>query len=109
MANTSKKEELKLYTIYSPAHHQDGIIMETKEQLIITIRNWVKIDNEIRKLRSEITSRKNEQKNISTSLINVKAEKYWICSPIFHFNVCFKIVKSSLFVAKTILSAEFGL
>jgi len=29
--NTSDTEELKLYTIYSPAHHKDGIVRETKE------------------------------------------------------------------------------
>jgi mannose-6-phosphate isomerase-like protein (cupin superfamily) len=29
--NTSDTEELKLYTIYSPAHHEDGIIHATKE------------------------------------------------------------------------------
>jgi len=30
--NTSKTKELKLYTIYSPAHHQDGIVMPTKAE-----------------------------------------------------------------------------
>lgn len=30
--NTSKSEELKLYTIYSPAHHKDGIVRNTKEE-----------------------------------------------------------------------------
>ncbi|HOM77636.1 MAG TPA: cupin domain-containing protein [bacterium] len=30
--NTSKTEELKLYTIYSPAHHKDGIVRATKEE-----------------------------------------------------------------------------
>ena len=30
--NTSDSEELKLYTIYSPAHHKDGIIRATKEE-----------------------------------------------------------------------------
>lgn len=30
--NTSTTEELKLYTIYSPAHHQDGVIRLTKEE-----------------------------------------------------------------------------
>lgn len=30
--NTSSTEALKLYTIYSPAHHHDGIIHATKEQ-----------------------------------------------------------------------------
>ena len=30
--NISGVEELKLYTIYSPAHHPDGTIHETKEE-----------------------------------------------------------------------------
>ena len=28
--NTSDTEELKMYTIYTPAHHKDGVIHETK-------------------------------------------------------------------------------
>jgi mannose-6-phosphate isomerase-like protein (cupin superfamily) len=30
--NTSGTEDLKLYTIYSPAHHKDGIVRATKEE-----------------------------------------------------------------------------
>jgi mannose-6-phosphate isomerase-like protein (cupin superfamily) len=30
--NTSDSEKLKLYTIYSPAHHKDQIVHETKQQ-----------------------------------------------------------------------------
>jgi mannose-6-phosphate isomerase-like protein (cupin superfamily) len=30
--NTSSTEPLKLYTIYSPAHHKDGIVRATKEE-----------------------------------------------------------------------------
>jgi mannose-6-phosphate isomerase-like protein (cupin superfamily) len=30
--NTSETEKLKLYTIYAPAHHQDGIERLTKEE-----------------------------------------------------------------------------
>ena len=30
--NTSDSERLNLYTIYSPAHHKDGIVRETKEE-----------------------------------------------------------------------------
>lgn len=30
--NTSEAEDLKLYTIYSPAHHKDGIVRKTKEE-----------------------------------------------------------------------------
>lgn len=30
--NISDSEPLKLYTLYSPAHHRDGVIHDTKEQ-----------------------------------------------------------------------------
>ena len=30
--NTSQTEELKLYTIYSPAHHKDGVVRATKAE-----------------------------------------------------------------------------
>ncbi|MBI4779043.1 cupin domain-containing protein [Candidatus Falkowbacteria bacterium] len=30
--NLSADEDLKLYTIYSPAHHKDGIVRATKEE-----------------------------------------------------------------------------
>jgi mannose-6-phosphate isomerase-like protein (cupin superfamily) len=32
VVNTSAKEELKMYTIYSPAHHKDGIVRATKKE-----------------------------------------------------------------------------
>ena len=32
--NTSSTEELKLYTVYSPAHHPDGTIHKTKQDAI---------------------------------------------------------------------------
>lgn len=32
--NTSDSESLKLYTIYSPAHHKDGIVRATKQEAI---------------------------------------------------------------------------
>ena len=32
VVNVSETESLKLYTIYSPAHHQDGIVRATKAE-----------------------------------------------------------------------------
>ena len=32
--NVSDSEPLKLYTIYSPAHHKDGIVRATKEEAV---------------------------------------------------------------------------
>lgn len=45
--------------------------METKEQLIKAIKEWVKIDNEIRTLQKETNNRKNEKKKITTDLIDI--------------------------------------
>lgn len=32
--NVSETEDLKLYTIYSPAHHKDGVVRATKEEAV---------------------------------------------------------------------------
>jgi hypothetical protein len=45
--------------------------METLDQLKTTVREWVKLDNEIRALNKEITTRRNDKKEISQRLINV--------------------------------------
>jgi hypothetical protein len=45
--------------------------METKQQLVNSIREWVRIDNEMRKLKSETSKRKKEQKRLTESLIDV--------------------------------------
>jgi len=45
--------------------------METKQQLVISIREWVRIDNEMRKLKAETSKRKKEQKKLSESLMSV--------------------------------------
>ena len=43
--------------------------MENKQQLIDSIKDWVRLDNDIRKLQSEISQRKNEKKNVSSRLM----------------------------------------
>jgi hypothetical protein len=43
--------------------------METKEELVQNIKNWVKIDNDIRLLNLELLKRKAEKKKISEILI----------------------------------------
>lgn len=45
--------------------------METKEQLIKCIKDWVKIDNEIRQLTKEQVIRRNEKKKITTVLMDI--------------------------------------
>ena len=50
------------------------INMETLDQLKQTVREWVKLDNEIRMLNKEITTRRNDKKGISKRLIDVMRE-----------------------------------
>lgn len=33
--NLDKEKELKMYTIYSPAHHKDGIVRATKKDAVV--------------------------------------------------------------------------
>jgi hypothetical protein len=63
--------------------------METKEQLVKTIRDWVKIDNEIRGLNKEINSRKTEKKNLSTLLIETMKKNEIDCFDIKDGQICY--------------------
>jgi hypothetical protein len=63
--------------------------METKEQLINTIKEWVKIDNEIRVLQTELKSRKTSQKKISDSLIHIMKENEIDCFDLNDGRICY--------------------
>lgn len=43
--------------------------METKEQLLLAVKKWVKIDNELRLLQKEIYNRKKEKTQVSKDLM----------------------------------------
>lgn len=53
--------------------------METKEQLIHSIKEWVKLDNEIRTLQKEQLSRKKEKEKWSEKLIAVMKQNEIDC------------------------------
>jgi hypothetical protein len=46
-------------------------VLGPKEQLVNNIREWVKIDIEISKLRQEIKERNNKKKSMTENLVNV--------------------------------------
>ena len=45
--------------------------METKEQLVNNIKEWIKIDGEIAKLKSDIKERNNKKKLLTNELVEV--------------------------------------
>lgn len=63
--------------------------METKDQLIKTIKEWVKLDNDIRKLQKELAQRKNEKKKLSSSLIDIMKKNEIDCFDINNGQICY--------------------
>jgi hypothetical protein len=63
--------------------------MDTKELIIKTIKEWVKIDNELRALKKEETARKTAKKNISTQLMEIMKNKNIDCFDINDGQICY--------------------
>ena len=53
--------------------------LKTKEQLIKTIKEWVKIDNDIRAIKKEAAIREKEKKEISKKLMEVMRDNEIDC------------------------------
>lgn len=45
--------------------------LNTKDELIANIKEWIKIDNEIAKLKAEVKDRTNKQKGLTESLVTI--------------------------------------
>jgi len=45
--------------------------LNTKDELIANIKEWIKIDNEITKLKAEVKDRTNKQKGLTESLVTI--------------------------------------
>jgi len=45
--------------------------MDTKDQLVNNIKEWIKIDNEISQLKNDIKDRNNKKKILTENLVNV--------------------------------------
>jgi hypothetical protein len=59
------KEEMQDQTVQSKPK------VSSKEELIINIKEWIKMDNEISKLKSDIKEKTNKKKELTETLINV--------------------------------------
>jgi hypothetical protein len=51
----------------------------TKEQLVKTIKDWVRLDNEIRALKKEEESRRTDKKKVSESLMRIMRDNEIDC------------------------------
>jgi hypothetical protein len=64
--------------------------METKEQLVFAIKEWVKLDNEIKKLKKEENIRKIEKKELSLKLIEIMKSNEIDCFDIKDGKICYE-------------------
>jgi len=48
----------------------DKPVLSTKEELVTNIREWIKIDNEITKLKADIKDKTNKKKLLTNNLVN---------------------------------------
>lgn len=63
--------------------------MESKELLVKTIKDWVRLDNEVRTLQKEQAIRKTEKKNISTILMDIMKKNEIDCFDINDGKICY--------------------
>jgi hypothetical protein len=45
--------------------------VSTKDELILNIKEWIKMDNDINKLKSEVKDKTNKKKELTESLVNI--------------------------------------
>ena len=80
--------------------------METKEELVKNVKEWIKIDTEISQLQSEIKERRNKKKLLSESLMTVMKKNDIDCFDINGGSLVYKknTVKKPI-NAKTLISS----
>jgi hypothetical protein len=82
------------------------LIMETKEQLVNNIKEWIKIDNEITQLKTEIKERNNKKKTLTENLVSVMKTNQIDCFDINGGALVYKTNKVKKPInGKTLLSA----
>ena len=79
--------------------------METKEELVTNIKEWMKIETEITKLNSELKERRNKKKLLTDSLVNVMKKNDIDCFDINGGSLVYKKNKSKKPInAKTLMA-----
>lgn len=64
--------------------------METKEELITNIKEWLKLDNDIQRLQTEIKTRKKRKKDLTVSLVDVMKKNTIDCFDIAGGSLIYK-------------------
>jgi len=79
--------------------------METKDELITNVKEWIKMEGEINKMQAEIKEKKNKKKILTESLMNVMKKNDIDCFDITGGSLIYKKNKvKKPITAKTLIS-----
>jgi len=83
--------------------------METKEQLVNNIKEWIKLDNEISDLKAQVKEKTNKKKGLTENLVTVMKTNKIDCFDINGGALVYKSNKVKKPInAKTLLAALHG-
>jgi len=85
---------------------EETLKVNTKEELISNIKEWIKIDTEITKLKLEIKTKTNRKKTITESLVNVMKSNSIDCFDINGGALVYKQKKTKKTISGKFLLAQ---
>ena len=80
--------------------------MNTKEELISNIKEWIKMDTEITKLKADIKSKTNKKKQLNDSLVNIMKNNAIDCFDINGGSLVYKQKKTRKTISGKFLLAQ---
>ncbi len=66
-----EEKEIKEETVKTKQNINKKAKVNTKDELILNIKEWLKMDNDIIRLKSEVKEKTNKKKELTETLVNV--------------------------------------
>ena len=80
--------------------------LNTKEELILNIKEWIKMDNEISKLKLDVKNKTNKKKELTESLVNIMKNNSIDCFDINGGALVYKQKKTKKTISGKFLLAQ---
>ena len=80
--------------------------MNTKEELILNIKEWIKMDTEITKLKADIKAKTNKKKQLNDSIVNIMKNYAIDCFDIYGGSLVYKQKKTRKTISPKFLLAQ---
>ena len=71
--------------------------VSTKDELILNIKEWIKMDNDINKLKADVKDKTNKKKELTESLVNIMKNNAIDCFDINGGSLVYKQKKTRKF------------